>query len=612
MKLLASLIALFCLLGIGVTATAGEIDPTFERVLKAAAPDQIVSGVVCMKDRVDVLALAHSNVFPVRLTEQARHERVIRALQEKAAATQQPVIEFLEGRNNVQSVTPLWIANIIGVKAQPSVFYALAERADVEAIVADEKLELIRPVFSGPAPAQGRGIEPGVQDTNAPDLWNMGIKGQDTIVCNIDTGVDGDHPALGSRWLGHDAGITHEEAWFDPVTTTTFPQDFGGHGTHTMGTICGSDNFVNQVGMAPSAKWIAAATIDRVSIEQTKIDAVKSFQWCADPDGNAGTSDDVPDVCSNSWRLSPLFHGVDPGDPYFYESIDACEAAGCAVVFAAGNEGYYGGTSIGTPSDRIKSPVDVFSVGALEQNMTSRASFSSMGPSGVDNFTKKPEVMAHGDNVRSTTWDGSYGYMSGTSMACPHVAGAVALLKCAYPDATPFEVKAALLYSAVDLGSNGEDNEYGMGKIDVLAAYNYLDGMSLVADTMERSTTSGQREVLFSLHGGQANAGRTYLLLASFDGSTPGTALPGGAVTLPLNFDYLTDLSIIYTNSTIFQDFSGALDAGGNATSLLWLGRLVDDPSFIGSVLTFAWLTWPGSGYGFDFASNAWDVELVL
>ncbi|MFH2002210.1 MAG: S8 family serine peptidase, partial [Planctomycetota bacterium] len=268
-----------------------------------------------------------------------------------------------------------------------------------------------------------------------------------------------------------------------------------------------------------------------------------------------------------------------------------------------------GSTTIGTPSDRITSPVNVFSVGALQSNMTSRADFSSMGPSGVDHYTKKPEVMAHGDNVRSSTMDGSYGYMSGTSMATPHVAGAIALLKCAYPDATPFEVKAALLFSATDLGPTGEDNEFGTGKINLLSAYNFLN-KSLVADSMERSTISGQREVLFSLRAGAANAGRTYVLMGSISGSTPGTTLPGPAgLLLPLNMDFLTDLTLIYTNSILFQNFSGTLDAGGNATALLWMGRLLDDPSFIGTVLTFAYCAWPPPY--FDFVSNAWDIELI-
>jgi len=434
----------------------------------------------------------------------------------------------------------------------------------------------------------------------------MGIKGQGVIVCNIDTGVAGFHPALDGRWRGLLPGVTPQEAWFDPVTHTTFPQDFNGHGTHTMGTICGYDGGSNQVGMAPEALWIAAATIDRVSIEQTKLDAYASFQWCADPDGNPGTYDDVPAVASNSWGLSPIFHGVPKGWDYFYDVIDGCEAAGCAVVFAAGNEGWYGSETLRCPADRITSPVNVLSVGALNVDQTTLASFSSLGPSGVDHFTKKPEVTAQGDSVRSSTMNGSYGNMSGTSMACPHVAGGVALLRCAYPDTTAYEIKAALLYSADDLGAPGEDNQFGMGIIDMVDAYNFLD-KSLIADTKQLSISSKQEAVIFSLRAGSSNAGRKYILLGSVSGTSPGLPLPGGLV-LPLNWDYFTHLTLVYGTSIVFQNFFSTFDASGTSVARLQLNR-PPDPALIGLVMYFAFTTTPPPGY--DYVSNAWDVEIT-
>jgi hypothetical protein len=373
-----------------------------------------------------------------------------------------------------------------------------------------------------------------------------------------------------------------------------------------MGTICGNEG-TNQVGMAPEAKWIAAATIDRVSIDQTKKDAILSFQWCADPDGNPSTNDDVPCVASNSWGLSPFYHNVPKGDTYFYLAIDGCEAAGCAVVFAAGNEGYLGGESLRTPSDRIGSPVNVLSVGSLNADQTSWSSFSSQGPSGVDHFTIKPEVMAQGDNVRSCKNGGGYTNLSGTSMACPHVAGAIGLLKSAFPEATPYELKAALLYTAKDLGPTGEDNQYGRGIIDCLGAYNFLK-QALIGDTKELSITSKQQMLIFSLQAGVANANRNYLMLGSVSGSVPGLTLPGGQ-NLPINWDYYTNLTLIYTNTPFFQNFSGALNANGTAVATADLTR-PPDSALIGLIMTFAFCTMPPPG--FDFVSNAWDVEITL
>jgi subtilisin family serine protease len=603
-----SIALLSFLLAPTLSLSAAELDPGFEKALNDLSENDYITGIVYLKDRVDLNKLTVSVLHPIRQPFQVRHETVIRALQEKAATSQKPLVNLLnqwQAQGLVKDYRTFWITNVIAVTAKPDLFRDLAKREEILSIQPNAPMELIAPVASSTGSFTGRGIEPGIEATRAPELWAMGIEGQDTISCNIDTGVDGNHAAFASRWRGLDPGVTVEEAWFDPVTHTTFPKDFNGHGTHTMGTIVGDDGGNNQIGMAPKSKWIAAATIDRVSLQQTKIDAFASFEWNADPDGNPATSDDVPDVSSNSWRFSPLFHGVPHGDPYFWPAIDAAEAAGCAVIFAAGNEGYYGSQTIGTPSDRITTPVSVMSVGSLDSDQKTWSGFSSQGPSGIDGFTKKPEVMAQGDSVRSSLNGGGYGNMSGTSMATPHVAGAVSLLKSAFPEATPFEVKAALLYTAVDLGAVGEDNKYGMGRIDCVAAYEFLK-QALIADTQMLSNTSQQLEVLFSLHGGAANANRKYMMLGSVTGSAPGTLLPGGLV-LPINWDLFTNLTIQLTNTPLFQNFSGTLDGNGNATAMLFTER-PPDPAFIGTVMTFAFFTFPPPGY--DFVSNAWDVEI--
>ena len=82
----------------------------------------------------------------------------------------------------------------------------------------------------------------------------------------------------------------------------------GYHGTHTMGTICGGVPG-DQVGVAPGAYWIAAGSIDRGGgLDETIADAIESFQWSVDPDGNPGTIWDVPAVSSNSWGATVCRH----------------------------------------------------------------------------------------------------------------------------------------------------------------------------------------------------------------------------------------------------------------------------------------------------------------
>ena len=588
------------------SADAGELEPHFAQQLKQAAPDDMIRGLLHMTDQVDLQSLRRSLLFPVRLPAAQRHEKIVKALMDLSETTQADLLKELREDDRVAWVNSFWIANAMGLEAKPAVFVELAARSDVAVVFGDDPAPLIEPVASSPSTTNGfLGVEPGIQGTRAPELWNMGIKGQGVIVCNIDTGVDGTHPALKDRWRGLDLGVLPAHAFFDPVTSLIFPKDFNGHGTHTMGTICGNEG-TNQVGMAPEAKWIAAATIDRVSIDQTKIDAYKSFEWCADPDGNPNTFTDVPAVASNSWGLSPFFHGVPAGWDYFNLVIDACEAAGCTVVFAAGNEGYYGSESIRVPADRIASPVNVLSVGSLLSDQQTRSSSSSMGPSGIDHQTIKPEVMAQGDNVRSCKNGGGYMNLSGTSMACPHVAGAIALLRCAYPDATPDEIKSALYYTAKDLGPAGEDNQYGNGIIDCVAAYHFL-GQALAGDTKEFSIAGGNHVAMLFLNAGVDYGNRQYVMFGSVTGNTPGLTLPGGLV-LPINWDIFTTLTLSFTNSPVFNNFSGVLDAEGRAVAILDIDR---PPSsvYIGTILSFAYCAWPPPGW--DFVSNNWDIEIT-
>lgn len=461
-------------------AYAGVLAPDLVEEMRGAAPDDVITSVVMLPNQIDRDAF----LAEMRATGASLHERHVAAVtrMRKMAQTDQAALrhELERGLESggVVDFQPFWITNGIALTATRSVIEEVADREDVRTVFPAYPISLIDPVravVGDEGAVVGSGIEGGVTDIRAPELWNMGIRGQGAIVANMDTGVDGDHPALGSRYLGHRKPAA--QCWFDPVTHTNFPQEFSGssHGTHTMGTITGEDLAgSNQIGVAPDAEWISAGVIDRVSIDQTILDAIAAFQWFADPDGNPQTSDDVPCVVSNSWGISPLYHGVPHCDDTFWNVIDNCELAGAAVVYAAGNEGG-GSKTLRTPADRITTSVNVFSVGALQAGSESITSWSSRGPSGCDNVTIKPEVTARGDNVRSSVNGGGYGQLSGTSMACPHVAGAIGLLKSAFPEATPEQLKQSLYQSAVDLGSFGEDNTYGRGRIDLVEALAWLE-----------------------------------------------------------------------------------------------------------------------------------------
>lgn len=476
---------------VGAPAFAGELDSDLKVAMSSAGERETISVLVYMADQADLKTL-DAALKRGKATLRDRHELVVTALQARAAQTQAGVVdqlEALQAAGDVESFQSFWISNLFRVDATPAAIETLAARDDVSIMYYNYEIELVAPVRGKAASvksaeptspngtAASRAPEPGLVAVRAPEVWAQGFTGAGVLVATLDTGVDGNHEALANRWRGvadpRYAG-NPDWAWFDPVTSTTFPASFGSHGTHTMGTVCGGAPG-DEIGVAPGAQWIHAAVIDRVDIPTTVADAIAAFQWMLDPDGDPGTNWDVPDVCSNSWRVTAS-HGYPPCDETFWTYLDACEAAGIVILFSAGNEGSSPNT-IGRPPDRATTDYNVCSVGAIDANTAGWpiASFSSRGPSYCTPDASpaiKPEVSAPGVEVRSSVPGGGYqsSGWSGTSMASPHVNGAVALMREACPDLLPDEIKQILYDTAVDLGSAGEDNDYGWGIIDAYEA----------------------------------------------------------------------------------------------------------------------------------------------
>ncbi|MEZ5056454.1 MAG: S8 family serine peptidase [Saprospiraceae bacterium] len=406
-----------------------------------------------------------------------RHVRVIKALKDKAAATQAPILKKLEGNPLAQqkTINTYWIANSIFLRAKKELIFELAERPDIKGIDLNAKLELVEYIEesceAAPPPSPG-GVEPGLLAINADKMWKMGYTGAGRIAMGADTGIDPFHPSFSSRYMGwyKDAGQT----WYEWDPNNTFPSDCDGHGTHTLGTMIGLDRMMDDtIGVAFNANWIGALII--CGFSPGTEDNIGSFEWAIDPDGDPNTIDDIPDVINNSWRDPSLQNEC---ESVYVDVLQAMEAVGISVIFSAGNSGP--GVSTLTPPHNINYDlVNVFSVGALNANNQNLpiANFSSRGPSicgDTGSLAIKPEVSAPGVSVRSAYPDGEYNLLSGTSMAAPHVAGAILLLREAFPDVLGREIKMALYMSARDLGDPGEDNVFGMGIIDVKAAFDWL------------------------------------------------------------------------------------------------------------------------------------------
>jgi len=351
----------------------------------------------------------------------------------------------------------LWSINGLAVTARANVIQQLAALPGVERIDPDATVQ-------APAPAEGAAsaAEWNLEAVRAPEFWGMGYTGVGIVVASMDTGVDVDHPDLASRWRGGG------NSWFDPSGEHATPYDKTGHGTQVLSLAVGGDAGGTSIGVAPGAQWIAVKIFNDAGV--ASLSAIhQGFQWVLDPDEDPAT-DDFPDVLNNSWGFPELMNQC---YTEFEADLEVLKAAGINVVFSGGNKGPASSSSV-SPANNPEG----YAVGAVD-SLLNVASTSSRGPSACG-ATLYPEVVAPGINVRAAdlTFGGlfpdSYAWVSGTSAAAPHVAGSMALLREAFPNASVSELEQALQDSAIDLAQAGPDNDSGYGLVDVVAASELL------------------------------------------------------------------------------------------------------------------------------------------
>jgi subtilisin family serine protease len=498
------LIAL-ALLTFAGAASAGTLTPGLSAQMEGMDGSDEIKVLVVLKDQADIASLDW-NLRALRAPFGQRHREVVQSLRSVAERSQAPLLQSLEAMRDASTVrgyTPHWLLNAVVVATTVDGVRQLAAREDVDVVEADLVVSLIEPVeMPEKAPLEGRpearraiGTTPGVIAVRAPEVWNLlGIDGTGAIVGNMDTGVDGDHPALSARWRGNFAPAS--ECWRDAIGYgDPTPEDHHYHGTHVMGTITGLAPG-DTIGVAPGALWIADNTIDQGAGSAFDNDVLAGLEWFADPDGDPFTSDEVPDVVQNSWGVHEGFSGYFDCDSRWWTAIDNCEAAGVVLTWSAGNEGP-GSQTIRSPADRADGPYNAFSVGSTQHSPPySISGFSSRGPSGCGGAdATKPEVVAPGSSIYSAEPGGGYQYLDGTSMAGPHVAGVVALMRAANPDLDVTTIKQILMDTAVDLGVAGEDNTYGHGFIDAYeAVLASLTGYGSIEGYVTDSATSNPIE----------------------------------------------------------------------------------------------------------------------
>lgn len=412
------------------------------------------------------------------------------ALWNKSQATQGPVLKWLdEHRLEHRS---FYIVNAIWVKGRSEDAMALALRSDISRVEGNPQVRSLpepHPVIAAPLqPSSPATVEPGISYTHAPSVWAEGFLGQGIVVAGADTGFRWTHNAIKPHYRGWNGTIAdHNFNWHDSIHSgggicgpnTTAPCDDFGHGTHTIGTAIGDDGAGNQIGMAPQAQCIGCRNMNvGVGSPATYMECFEFFlaPYPIGGDPSQGDPTKAPDITTNSWTC-PASEGCSPTT--LQAGVEAQRAAGIMMVVAAGNSGPSCSTVVDPPAIYDAS----YTVGALNTSTDTIASFSSRGPVTSDGSMRlKPDLCAPGTNTRSAynTSDTTYAFLSGTSMATPHVAGGVALLWSAHPELRNDDTatEAVLNNTAVHILSNLCDsgspttpnNTFGNGRIDILAA----------------------------------------------------------------------------------------------------------------------------------------------
>jgi subtilisin len=280
-------------------------------------------------------------------------------------------------------------------------------------------------LFENQPTIQAETVPTGINQIKAPLAWDV-TRGKGVKVAVLDTGIDFNHPDLASNYRG---GVSF-------VPDESIPMDYNRHGTHCAGIIAAALNGVGVVGVAPAAYLYAVKVLSRSGSGNWSW-LIAGLDWCI----------------KNGIHVASMSLGG--AAPAAVQTM--CELAfarGVLLVAAAGNSA----GPVEHPA-RYGSVIAVSAIDAANQ----LASFSCRGP--------EIELCAPGVEVLSAVPGGGYARLSGTSMACPHAAGAAALAWSThrFPPAglrVNVAIRRLLATTADNLGIPGRDNNFGFGRVD--------------------------------------------------------------------------------------------------------------------------------------------------
>ncbi|OBA09262.1 serine protease [Bacillus subtilis] len=236
----------------------------------------------------------------------------------------------------------------------------------------------------------------GIKVIKAPEMWSKGVKGKNVKIAVLDTGCDTSHPDLKSQIIGGKNFTDDDGGKEDAVS------DYNGHGTHVAGTIAANDSNGGISGVAPEASLLIVKVLGGAN-------GSGQYEWIIN--GINYAVEQKVDIISMSLG--------GPSDvPELKEAVKNAVKNGVLIVCAAGNEG-----DGDERTEELSYPAaynEVIAVGSVSV---------ARELSEFSNANKEIDLVAPGENILSTLPNKKYGKLTGTSMAAPHVSGALALIK---------------------------------------------------------------------------------------------------------------------------------------------------------------------------------------
>jgi hypothetical protein len=305
------------------------------------------------------------------------------------------------------------------ITTEESNINALKKEATVESVETDIPVKMAADV-----------IDWGVSRIGADKIWDTAT-GIGVTVAVIDTGIEITHPDLQGKVV----------KGYDFVNDKDSAEDDNGHGTHVAGIVTATQNNAGTIGVSHGT-WVMPVKVLNSAGSGYISDVAKGIYWATD----------------NGAQVINLSLGASVDTDVLRRAVNYASSKGVLMVAAAGNE-------YGAPCQYPAAYGNVICVVATDSS-NRLASFSNVGG----------ELAAPGVSNYSTFLGGTYRYLSGTSMAAPHVAGSLAVLRGICPDCSSSELIGTLRDTAVDLGAEGTDIIFGYGLVDLrVAAEQYLN-----------------------------------------------------------------------------------------------------------------------------------------